>query len=154
MPGFINSIQATITVTDAAYTIGDSAGGLITFSNAVREKGGCALISSIKFAAVAALAYDIFFMNANLATPAVDNAAFTVVVADQPKMLGVIPIAASDYKKGPAAFNVATIRNVCLAVKAAATTQDIYAYLVVNAVTQPGSVVHYLTVDFWPDSYE
>ena len=151
MPGFINSIQATLTVVDQAYTIGDSVGGLITFSNAVREKGGCALISSVKFAAVAALAYDLFFLNADIATPAVDNAAFTVVVADQPKMLGVIPIAASDYKKGPAAFNVATIRNVGLIVKAAATTKNIYAYLVANAVTQPGSIVHYLTVDFLPN---
>ena len=148
---YINSIQATLTVVDQAYTIGDAAGGLITFSNAVRENGGYALIQSVKFAAVAALAYDLFFMNADLATPAADNAAFTVVVADQPKMLGSIPIAAADYKKGPAAFNVATIRNVGLIVKAAATTKSIYAYLVANAVTQPGSIVHYLTVDFLPN---
>jgi hypothetical protein len=151
MPGFINSIQSTLTVTNGAYTIGDAVGGLITFTDAVREKGGNALIPSIKLAGVVAIAYDLWFMNANLATPAADNAAFTLVVADEPKILGVVPITAADYKAGPAAFNVATVRNVCLAVKAAATVQNIYAYLVATAVTSPGTTTIYLTVDFLPD---
>lgn len=155
MPGFINSVQVALTVTNGAYTIGDVVGGLVTFSNAVREKGGCALISSLKFSAVGAIPYNVWFLNADIATPALDNAAFTIVVADQPKVLGVVPIAAADYiVAGPSAFYTATVRNVCLAVKAAATVQSIYAYVVATAVTSPGTAAAYITVDFWPDSYE
>jgi hypothetical protein len=148
--GFINSIQRTLTVTNGAYTIGDAVGGLITFAGAVRTPGGESLIASVKLAAVVAIPYNLWFMNADLATPAADNAAFTLVVADEPKVLGVVPIAAADYFAGPAAFNVATVRQVCLMVKAAQTTQSIYAYLVATAVTSPGTTAAYLTVDFMP----
>jgi hypothetical protein len=151
MPGFINSIQSTLTVTNGAYTIGDAVGGLITFPYAVREKGGHALIPSVKLAGVVAIAYDLWFLNANLATPAGDNDAFTLVVADEPKILGIVPITAADYKAGPAAFNIATVRNICLGIKASAAVPHIYAYLVATAVTSPGTTVLYLTVDFLPD---
>ena len=148
---FINSIQVTMTITAGAYTIGDSVGGLLTFANAVRENGGGALISSIKYSAVTAIAYNLWFLNANLVTNAPDLDPFTLVVADQPKVLGVVPIAAADFQTGVAAFVTATVRNVCLMVKAAAATKNIYAYLVATAVTAPGSTAAYLTVDFLPD---
>lgn len=152
MPGFINSIQKTLTVTNGAYTAVDVVGGLITFSNAVREKGGYALIPSVKLSGVVAIPYNLVFLNADLATPAADNAAFAWAAADGAKFLGTVAIAAADYvADSAAAFNSATVRNICLTVKAAATTQDIYAYLVATAVTSPGTTTIYLTVDFLPD---
>jgi hypothetical protein len=152
MPGYISSIRNTLTVTNGAYTIGDVVGGLITFSGAVRQNGAYALISSVKLSGVAAIAYNLFFLNADLATPAADNAAFAWAAADTAKYLGHVQIAATDYLADQTAgFNSATVRNVCLTVKAAATTQSIYAYLVATAVTSPGTTTIYLTVDFWPD---
>jgi hypothetical protein len=146
----IDSIRATVTVTNGVYTAADVAGGLITFSNAVREVGGVALVHSIKLAGVAAIPYKLWFLNANLVTPRVDNESFNIVVADEPKILGIVPITAGDYAAAQSAFNVACLRMVGLQVQAAATTQDIYAYLVCDAVTSPGTTTIYLTVDFIP----
>jgi len=148
---FTDSIQNTLTVTNGAYTIGDVVGGLITFTSAVRETGGVALVRSIKLAGVAAIPYNLWFLTADIATPAADNAAFTIVVADEPKVLGVVPITATDYiVAGPSAFYVATVRNIGLQVQAATTATSIYAYLVATAVTSPGTTTIYLTVDFIP----
>ena len=148
---FKDSIKVTLTVTNGAYTIGDSVGGLLTFSNAVREVGGVALVHSLKLGGVVAIPYNLWFLNANLATNAPDLDPFTFVVADQPKVLGVVPIVATDYiVAGPSAFYTATVRNIGLQIQAAAATQDIYAYLVATAVTAPGTTVLDLTVDFIP----
>ena len=146
------SIQKTLTVTNGAYTIGDAVGGLITFTDLTsyfaKWASNSALVVSLKLAGVVAIPYDLWFMNANLATPAADNAAFTLVVADEPKVLGVVPIAATDYKAGPAAFNVATVRNIGLDIQPAAGATAIYAYLVATEVTSPGTTTIYLTLDF------
>ena len=149
MPGFINSIQKTVTITDAAYTAYDSAGGVITFSNAVRENGGAAYVRSIKLAGVVAVAYSLWFLNADIATPAVDAAPFTIIAADELKYLGHVLIPAANYVAAQSAFNVCTVRNVNLLVKAAAASQDIYGYLVAP-VTDPDTTTIYLTVDFEP----
>ena len=152
MAGYINSIQNTLTVTNGAYTIGDVVGGLITFTGAVRENGGTALVQSVKLSGVAAIAYNLFFLNANIATPAADNAAFAWAAADTAKYLGHTAIAAADYLPDQSAgFNSVSVRNIGLMVKAAASTQSIYGYLVATAVTSPGTTTIYLTVDFRPD---
>jgi hypothetical protein len=150
MAGIIKSVKTTLTVTNGAYTIADVVGGLITLPYAVRENGGAAYVRSIKLGGVVAIAYNLWFLNANIATPAADNAAFTIVAADENKYLGHVPIAAADYVAAQSAFNVATVRNVNLMVQAAAATKSIYAYLVATAVTSPGTTTLYLTVDFEP----
>ena len=146
----INSVTTTLTVNNGAYGIGDVAGGLITFANAVDENGGAAMIRSIKLAGVVNIAYDLWFMNANLVTPRLNNETFNIVVADEPKYLGHVQIAAGNYVKAESAFYVATVGDVGLMVQAAAGTQTIYAYMVCVAVTAPGTTVLYLTVDFEP----
>ena len=146
----INSVQATVTVNDAAYGIGDVAGGIITFANAVAENGGAAMVRSIKLAGVVNIAYDLWFMNANLVTPRVNNETFNIVVADEPKYLGHVQIAAGNYVKAESAFYVATVADVGLMVQAAAATQSIYGFLVCTAITSPATTVLYLTVDFEP----
>jgi hypothetical protein len=142
------SVTATLTVTNGVYTIADVAGGLITFANAVSAAGKHAVINSIVLAGVAAIPYELWLFNADIATPAADNAAFTIVVADTLKCLGVIPIAAGDYCAAQSAFNVATLKGVGKQIKAAAAATSIYAYLKATAVTSPGTTVLYLTVDF------
>ena len=142
------SIKVTLTVTNGAYSISDVVGGLITFGNAVRVSGGKSVINSVKLAGVSALAYELWLLNADIATPAEDNAAFTIVVADEPKVLGIIPIAATDYYAAQSAFNVANPRQVGLQVQAAPGTTTIYAYLKATATTTPGTTTLYLTVDF------
>ena len=147
---FINSIQKTVTVTGGgAYTAYDVAGGLLTFSNAVRENGGSAYVRSVKLAGVIAVAYSLWFLNADIATTAADHAAFTIIAADELKYLGHVLIPAANYVAAQSAFNVCTVRNVNLMVKAAAASQDIYGYLVAP-VTDPGTNTIYLTVDFEP----
>jgi len=144
------SIQNTVTVTGGgAYTAYDVAGGLITFANAVRELGGAAYIRSVKLAGVIAVAYSLWILNADIATPAADHAAFTIVVADEPKYQGHILIPAANYVAAQSAFNVCTVRNVNLLVKAGATTRNLYGYLVAP-VTDPVTNTIYLTVDFEP----
>ena len=146
------SVQKTLTVTNGAYTIGDVVGGLITFTGIsayyTKFAASSLLVPSLKLAGVVAIAYDLWFLNADIATTALDNAAFTLVVADEPKILGVVPITAADYKAGPAAFNIATVRNIGLDMQLAGA--NLYAYLVATAVTSPGTTTIYLTVDFEP----
>ena len=147
--GFIYSIQRTVTITDAAYTAFDSAGGLITFPYAVRENGGSAIVRSVKLAGVVAVAYTLWFLNADIATPAADTEAFAIVVADELKYLGHVLIPAANYVAAQSAFNVCSVRNVNLLVQAAAGTKSIYGYLVAP-VTDPNTTTIYLTVDFEP----
>jgi hypothetical protein len=145
-----DSIQTTVTVDNGLYTAGDTAGGLITFAYAVDENGGAAMVRSIKLAGVAAIAYDLWFMNANLVTPRLNNESFNIVVADELKYLGHVQIAAGNFVKAASAFYVATVADVGLMVQAAAGTQSIYGFLICTAVTAPGTTVLYLTVDFEP----
>lgn len=143
------SVTVTLTVTNGAYTLKDVAGGLITFANAVRGNGKHAIVNSIKLDGVVANAYNLHFLNADLATPAADNAPFTLAAGDLTKLLGWVPIQASDYAADASAgFNMATVRNVGLQVKAAAGTTSIYAYLVAQATTSPGTTTVQLICDF------
>jgi hypothetical protein len=103
----------------------------------------------VKLAGVVAVAYTLWFLNADIATPAADTAPFTIVVADELKYLGHVLIPAANYVAAQSAFNVCTVRNVNLLVKAAAASQDIYGYLVAP-VTDPNTTTIYLTVDFEP----
>ena len=140
------SIPITLTVTNDVYTVGDVVGGLITLPAAVRAVGGISRIDTITLAGVSALAYELWFFNADIATPAADNAAFTLVAADELKCLGSVPIPAANYTAAASAFNVATVYPVSLLVKAAAASTSIYAYLKATAVTTPGTTTLYLNV--------
>ena len=140
------SIAVTLTVTNGAYTVADVAGGLITFANATRANAGLSIINSVKLAGVVAIPYELWLFNADIATGAADNAAFTLVAADVVKCLGVIPIATADYCAAQSAFNVATVRGVGLEVLSAATT-SLYAYLKCTATTSPGTTTLTLTLD-------
>lgn len=132
-------ITVPLAVTNGAYSISDVVGGLITLPNAVRTAGGKSLLTSISLFGVAALVYELWIMNADLATPAADNAAFAVAAADGPKMCAHVPIAAADYKAAQSAFNFASIGNIFKVCQAAAGQTSLYAYLKATATTTPGT---------------
>jgi hypothetical protein len=141
-----DSIQKTLTVTNGAYSIGDVVGGLITF-DPIASEGRCLLVPSVKISGVAALAYNLWFLSADLATPALDNAAFAWAAADVAKYLGHVQILATHYLADQSAgFNSATVPSVGVIVPR--TLSKIYAYLVATATTTPGTTTLKLTVDF------
>jgi hypothetical protein len=142
------SVQVTLTVTNGAYSIGDVVGGLITLTHGSAMVGKTMVINSVKLAGVVAIPYELWLLSADLATPRADNAVFGIVVADEPKILGVIPITSADYYAAQTAFNVACVRQVGLQVQSASETLNIYAYLKATATTSPGTTTLYLTVDF------
>lgn len=141
------SIPVTLTVTNGAYTIGDVVGGLITLPSMVSANGKRAMVYSITLAGVTAIPYELWFLSADIATPAADNATFTLVAADTALVRGIVPIYASDYFAPASAFNVASLRNVGLQVQAGAATTSLYAYLKATAVTSPGTTQIFLRVE-------
>lgn len=139
------SIPVTLTVTNGAYTAKDVAGGLITFANAVSAAGKRAVIHTIVLAGVAALEYDLWFFETDIATPVVDNGVFTLTAADVAMCKGTIPIRAGDYVAPASAFNVATLRAVAFEYSVITGT-SLRAYLVPLAVTSPGTTTLTLTI--------
>jgi len=140
------SIPVTLTVTSGAYSVADVVGGLITLANAVSANGKRSIINTITLAGVVAIPYELWFFNADIATPAADNAAFALAAADGLKFLGARPIATADYMAAQSAFNNATVPGVGLEIQAAAGTTSIYAYLKATAVTSPSTTTIYLNV--------
>ena len=144
LPGAGFSIPVTLTVTSGAYSINDVVGGLITFANATGTAGGRSVIHTIVLSGVAALAYELWFFDADIATPAADNAVFTLVAADVAMCKGVIPIATTDYYAPASSFNVASKQSVGFAFQC--TTTTLYAYLKATATTTPGTTTLTLTI--------
>jgi hypothetical protein len=138
------SIPVTLTVTNGVYTIADVVGGLITFANAASAAGKRAMIHTITLSGVLALAYELWFFASDITTPALDNAAFTLVAADVAQCKGTVDILASDYRQSVANFNVATVKNVGFEYSCPATT--LYAYMKAPAVTSPGTTTLTLTI--------
>lgn len=135
-----------LTVTNGLYSVGDVVGGLITIANATRVSGGKSLIKSLTLMGVQALVYNVFFLSADIATPAADNAAFSLAAADGSLIQGHIPIASTDYKAAANSFNIASLRNINLEIQAAA--YSIYAYVVTTVTTSPGTTRLDLSVGF------
>lgn len=121
--GFTKSITVAPTVTAAAYSAGNLIGGKLTLAGATRnmtDGGGTntgviqSLVLSDKANQKAAI--DVVIFNADPTnTTFSDHAAVALNVADLPKVVGIIPILASDYSSLAAATNaVACVRNVGL----------------------------------------
>jgi hypothetical protein len=138
------SISVTLTVTNGAYTLAVVAGGLITFAGASTGAGRRAIINTLTLAGVVAVPYELWFFASDIATPAADNSAFTLVAADVAMCKGVIPIAVGDYFAPVSAFNVASLRGIGFEYNCTATY--LYAYLKATAVTSPGTTTLTLTI--------
>ena len=148
-------IKKTLTVTNDVYTIGDGVGGLITLPGIARSAGQHSMITEVTLAGVAALAYQLWLFDADIATPCADNAVLAMVAADLAMCQGVIPIATTNYLAPVSSFNFGTINSSSTAnlpkqVTPVATT--LYAYLEAMAVTSPGTTTLTLHVKgFWMD---
>jgi hypothetical protein len=140
--GFSRDI--TLTVTNGAYTIGDVVGGLITIPGVTRIPGGTSLVHTVVLRGVAAVTYNLWFLTGDIATPAADNAPFTIVAADLPLIRGVVPI--YNYKSPLGSFNVATEPQIGLILRTGLEKTTLYAYMKALEVTSPGTTTLYLTV--------
>ena len=142
------SVTTTLTVTNGAYSVADVVGGLITMASVVSANGKSCILNSLTLAGVNAIPYELWFFNADIATPRADNAVFGLAAADGAICLGVVPIAAIDYYAAQTSFNNACVRGIGLQMKAGAATTSLYAYLKATAVTSPGTTTLYLTCNF------
>jgi hypothetical protein len=139
-----------LTVTNGAYTAADVVGGVITLGGATESHGECcSVINSVKLAGVVAIPYHLWFMSADvIAGTVADNGAFAIAAADEANYLGHVVIAAADYTAAQSAFNVATVKAIGLQVSSINGLRGtIYAYLVADAATSPGTATIVLTVD-------
>ena len=137
---------ASLTVTSGAYSVGDVVGGLITITGASSANGKRSIINSVSLAGVVAIEYELWFFNSDIATPAADNAAFSLAAGDGLKFLGVVPITTSDYFSAQNSFNNASVRSVGLEFATGGATTSVFAYLKTTVVTSPGTTILYLTV--------
>jgi len=148
--GGSKSVTATLTVTSGVYTAQDVVGGLITFANAVREDGEECILNSVELIGMtSAITFELWFFNADLATPVADNGAFALAAADQPKVLGVLPLNSTDqYQAGASGVYAFSKGAIGLQMKAGASTRSLYAYLKHTTTTTPGTTTLYLTCQF------
>jgi len=130
-------VSVTLTVTNGVYSIGDAVGGLITIPGMASAAGKRSVIHTIVLSGVVALEYELYFLPADIVTPAADNAALTMVAADVAQSKGAIKISSSDYLSPTDGFNIATKTGVAYVFSCVATT--LYAYLKALAVTSPGT---------------
>jgi hypothetical protein len=141
------SVRVDFTVDAGAYTIGDALAAMGTFAGMASGAGKHAIINTITLAAndaLPALPLTLWILNADLATGIAKNAAFVIVAADGPKVMGIIGIAAGDYFPSQTSWNIATLRGVGLEITTVATS--VYVYLVCGAATAPVATHVYLTL--------
>jgi len=137
--------KQTLTVTSGVYTIGDVVGGLITFANVCRGAGRRSQINSLTLTCTVGIAYELWLFQADIATPAADNAVFTLVAADIAMCQGSIPILSTAFTVAASAFAIASVNNIGLIFTCVATT--LYGYLKATAVTSPATTVMTITLD-------
>jgi len=134
----------TLAVTNGVYSVGDVVGGLITIPLCASSAGRSSVLQSIVLSGVVNLAYELWYFASDIATPAADNAVFTLVAADIAKCKGVLPVALTDwYNSTAAAFMAANKNNVGMRFNPVATT--LYAYMKATVVTSPGTTVMTIT---------
>ena len=86
-------VQVTPPVQAAAYAVGSSIGGLLTFQNAVASDGGAAIAqgASVTFASGVVPAMDlILFLSAPTGGTVTDRVAVAILPADLAKIVGVL----------------------------------------------------------------
>ena len=125
-------VTPTVTVsTSPAYTVGDSIGGKITLTNAIRTALGLVRLDSIMILdrSNQKPQMDILIFETDpSATSSADNAAFAFGTDDDLKLVARIRVATADYETVDSKA-LATIRNIGAILKCASGT-DLYAYLV------------------------
>lgn len=123
--------DVTLSLDTSAYTSGDVLAETQVVTDALRWADGCGLIQSVVVVDEddQGVALDLHFFSANRSL-GTENAAPNISDANARDHLGVVAVAAGDYKD-LGGVRVATVKGIGLAVKAASGTKDIY----VGAVT-------------------
>jgi hypothetical protein len=138
-------VSATLTVTNGAPAVGHCASAIINWPDVVSKVGGSGLINTIIVAGVVPVTYNLWLFNAATATSYAKDEAFILVVADELKCVGTVPIAAIDYAGDHGSiFYVATIRGLGLQFTAAAADTDLYGWLVNTGTTSPATTTIYV----------
>jgi len=132
--GETTPITPVVTVsTTPAYTAGDTIGGAITLTNAMRITSGSGVLQSLMLfdAANQKPAGNILIFDAALSGTYTDNAAPTWNTADFAKCLGQFPVASGDWVTVNSR-GIGSVRNIGLAV-AANGSQNLYAVFVTTS---------------------
>lgn len=147
------SVQVDFLVDAGAYSIGDALAAMGTFAGMSYAAGKHGVITSIVLApngAMPAIPFNLWILNADLATPIAKNGVFTYVAADAPKILGIIKIEAPDYVPSQNSWNVASLEGRARDYQTVATS--LYVYLVCTEATAPVATHVYLTLNgVWLD---
>lgn len=111
--GKTKTVSQTPTVTAGAYSAEEAVGGKLTF-DIIDAQTGTGIVHTLVITDLAkqSVAMELWLFDRNF-TATADNAAFDVADADLPNVLGVIPIATTDWFAS-ADSSVACVRNIGL----------------------------------------
>lgn len=128
-------VDVTLSVDTSIYADGDVLADTQVVTGALRYSDAVAEIRSIQVLDEddQGVALDLLFLDANVSI-GTENAAPSVTDANARSILGLVSIAAADYKDLGGA-RIALARNVGLLIKAASGTRNIY----VAAITRGGT---------------
>ena len=135
----------TLTVTNGVYSIADVVGGLITFANVSRGAGRRSQIEQVTLTCTVGIAYELWLFASDIATPALDNAAFALVQADISMCKGVIAIPSANFQVAQTAFAIATVYPTLPLVFSCVAT-SLFAYLKATATTTPATTVMVISI--------
>lgn len=94
--GRVSAASSGLTTSTTAYTAGDQVGAQFTLASAARASGGSGTIVGVTLVDANDIigAYDVVFFDSS-ATPASDNAAFSISDADALKAVGIVQLSGS-----------------------------------------------------------
>lgn len=146
-------VSNTPTVTAGAYTALDIVGGVQALANTHRVSGEAVVLQSvvIRDKAVQDQAMTLFFFNANPTNGTyTDNTALTIHDTDLAMCIGAVRVLAADYT--PASANsVATVANIGLQLRSAATGMWVIAQCTGTAPTYAATADLTFVYEFMPD---
>lgn len=123
-------VKVALTVTAAAYSAGNSIGGLITIANAVRVSGGVSILASIQILdrANQKPTGTIYIFDANPTNATLTDKTAFVFSTDDLKVIAQIPVVSTDYVTTNSKAS-ASLANLARVVQAASGT-TLYAAFV------------------------
>lgn len=150
--GYNWEISVTPTISTSAYTANDQVGGLITLTlsgNGAQDVTLQSLNILDKNAGVLA-PLEIIFFNQNPVATSVDNGAFSIPDSGLAYCMGVVSVAAADYKAF-ALNSVATVRNIGLKMRSDADGKIYVHVRTTGTPTYTSTSDLTLTFDFYGD---
>lgn len=128
-------VPVILSLDTGIYADGDVLADTQVISGAARDNGGPCSLESVQVLDEddQGVALDLLFLDANVSI-GTENAAPSVTDANARNILGLISIAAADYKD-LGASRIATVHSIGLVLKAATGSRDLY----IAAITRGGT---------------